>query len=206
MNDEAYVMRAVRHFGVYCLLFAPVALTAPRAVARPETSHVEVTQQTKPDERDGQRDFDFQIGTWTSRLSRLMHPLSHSTDWEEYEGTSVVRRVWNGRASLVELEADGRAGHIEVLSLHLYHPQSRQWSLHYATSSSGLLDPPVVGQFKDGRGEFFGQDVFDGKAIYVRHVWSDITPDACRFEQSFSSDGGKTWEVNWKKVFTRVDR
>src|SRR6185312_14273253 len=154
--------------------------------------------------RDGQHDFDFEIGTWKTHLKRLLHPLTGSTTWVEYEGTSVVRKIWDGRANLVELEVDGPAGHLEGLSLRLYNPQSRQWSLSFANSSGGTLSTPAIGEFRNGRGEFFDQEFLDGRAILVRNVWSHITPDSCRFEQAFSSDGGKTWEVNWIAVDTRV--
>ncbi len=154
--------------------------------------------------RDGQHDFDFEIGTWKTHLSRLLHPLTGSTSWVEYEGTTVVHKVWNGRANLVELEAAGPAGRLQALSLRLYDPQSRQWSLNFSNSNAGTLSPPSIGEFKDGRGEFFAQESLNGRAILVRFVISIITPDSCRFEQSFSDDGGKTWEVNWIAVDTRV--
>jgi hypothetical protein len=154
--------------------------------------------------RDGQHDFDFEIGTWKTHLRLLQNPLTGSTTWVEYEGTTVVRKVWNGRANLVELEADGPGGHFEGLSLRLYNPESRQWSLHFSNSRGGTLSPPTIGEFKDGRGEFFAQDTLKGRAILVRFVISDITPTSCRFEQSFSEDGGKTWEVNWIVTDTRV--
>ena len=155
-------------------------------------------------ERDAQHDFDFDIGTWKTHLSRLQHPLTGSTTWIEYEGTTVVRRVWDGRANLAELEADGPAGHLEVLSLRLYNPQSRQWSLNSANSNGGTLSQPTIGEFKNGRGEFFDQEPLNGRMILVRNVWSEITPNSCRFEQAFSDDGGKTWETNWIAVDTRV--
>lgn len=153
--------------------------------------------------RDGQRDFDFHIGTWKTHLKRLLRPLSGSTEWTEYEGTTIVRKVWDGRANLVELVADGPAGHFEGLSLRLYNPQSRQWSLNFANARSGALSPPTIGGFKDGRGEFYNQETFDGRAVLVRFVISDITGDSVRFEQAFSEDGGRTWEVNWIAVDTR---
>jgi hypothetical protein len=160
--------------------------------------------QHTPTERDGQHDFDFEIGTWKTHLRRLVHPLTGSTTWTEYEGTTVVRKVWNGRANLVELVAEGAAGHFEGLSLRLYNPESRQWSLNFANSNSGTLSQPTIGEFKNGRGEFFDQETLNGRAILVRFVISDITPDSCRFEQAFSEDGGKTWEVNWIATDTRV--
>ena len=154
--------------------------------------------------RDGQRDFDFEIGTWKTHISRLEHPLTGSKAWVEYEGTSIVRKVWNGRANIVELEVDGPAGHIEGLSLRLYNPQSHQWSLNFANSSVGSLSVPTVGEFRNGRGEFFDQETFNGRTILVRNVFSDITPKSCHFEQAFSDDGGKNWETNWIATDTRV--
>ena len=153
---------------------------------------------------DGSRDFDFEIGTWKTRLKRLAKPLSGSTAWVEYEGTSVVRRLWDGAANLVELDVSGPAGRIEGVSLRLYSPGSRQWSLNFAGRRSGALSPPVIGEFRDGRGEFHGQDTLDGRKILVRFVISDVTADSCRFEQAFSDDGGRTWEVNWIAIDTRL--
>src|SRR5215212_9686030 len=153
---------------------------------------------------DGQHDFDFEIGTWKTHLRRLLNPLTGSTTWVDYEGTTVVRKVWNGRANLVELVVDGPRGHFEGLSLRLYNPQSHQWSLNFANSSDGTLAQPTIGEFKNGRGEFYDQETYNGRAILVRFVISDVTPTSCRFEQSFSDDGGKTWEVNWIAVDTRV--
>ena len=154
--------------------------------------------------RDGRHDFDFDFGTWKTHVARLQEPLTGSTSWTEYEGTTVVSKIWNGRANLAELEADGPAGHLEVLSLRLYNPQAHQWSLNTANSRSGTISVPTVGEFRNGRGEFFDIEPFNGQSILVRNVWSDITPNSCRFEQSFSADGGKTWEVNWIATDTRV--
>jgi hypothetical protein len=154
--------------------------------------------------RDGQHDFDFEIGTWHTHLKRLVHPLTGSTRWVEYDGTTVVRKVWNGRANMLELVADGPEGHFEGLNLRLYNPQSHQWSLNFSNASSGTLSQPTIGEFKNGRGEFYDQETLGGRAILVRFVISDITPTSIRFEQAFSDDGGKTWEVNWIAIDTRV--
>src|ERR687889_1656582 len=134
-------------------------------------------------QRDGQHDFDFEIGTWKTQLRRLQRPLSGTTNWVEYEGTTVVSKVLDGRANLVELKINGPAGRLEGLSLRLYNPQSRQWSLNFANISTGTLSPPTIGEFKDGRGEFYNQETFNGRAILVRFVITKITQDQYRFEQ-----------------------
>jgi len=153
---------------------------------------------------DGQHDFDFEIGSWHTHISRLLHPLSGSTTWVEYDGTSEISKVWDGRANLVELEVSSPAGKIEGLSLRLYNPVARQWSLNFANSRLGTLSTPTVGEFHDGRGEFYDWEEFGGRMILVRNVFLDITANSYRFEQSFSTDGGNTWEVNWVAVDTRV--
>ena len=151
-----------------------------------------------------QHDFDFEIGNWKTHLSRLVHPLTGSTTWVDYDGTTRVRPVWNGRANLLELEADGPSGHIEALSLRLYNPESHQWSINFANSKGGTLGTPTIGEFKHRRGEFYDQETLNGRSILVRFVISDITATSCHFEQAFSDDGGKSWEVNWIATDTRI--
>jgi hypothetical protein len=193
------MLQLLRFVIVLVAILASLDALAQQSTRAPETS-----ARPAAVERDGQHDFDFNIGTWKTHLRRLEKPLSGSTTWLGYEGITVVRKVWGGRANLAELEADGPAGHLQVLSLRLYNPQARQWSLNSASSRGGTLSVPTVGEFRDGRGEFYDQEVFNGRMILVRNIWSSITADSCRFEQSFSDDGGKTWEVNWIAVDTRL--
>jgi hypothetical protein len=186
-----------------CVAAAIGALAAPAgALAQSSADTSRLRPHAVRARRDGSHDFDFEIGSWKTHLRRRLRPLTGSTTWVEYEGTTVVRKVWNGRANLVELVADGPAGHFEGLNLRLYDPESRQWSLNFANAASGRLSTPTIGEFANGRGEFYDQETYDGRAILVRFVISDVTPTSCRFEQSFSDDGGKTWEVNWIAVDT----
>jgi hypothetical protein len=150
-------------------------------------------------DHDGQRDFDFELGSWKIHLKRLQNPLTGSNSWVEFDGTSVTRKVWDGRSQLEEFEVDSPTGHIEGLTLRLYNPQTHQWSLYWANSKNvgSMSSPPNVGEFKNGRGEFYCQDTYNGRFVYIRYVWSDITSNSAHFEQSYSTDGGKTWEVNW---------
>jgi hypothetical protein len=156
--------------------------------------------------RDGRHDFDFEIGDWTTQLKRLQRPLSGSTTWVEYEGTTTVRGVLNGRANLAELAVQGPAGRIEGAALRLYDPQSRQWTLNFFNIADGRLTPPMFGEFQNGRGVFHGQDTFNGRSILVRFVIIRVTADSYRFEQAFSADAGQTWELNWVATDTRRSR
>lgn len=155
-------------------------------------------------QHDGQHDFDFELGSWKIHLKRLLHPLSGSRQWVDFDGTSATRKVWNGRAQIEEFETDGAGGHIEGLTLRTYNPQTHQWSLYWANAKDGTVVPPQVGEFKDGHGEFYGQDTLNGKLIYIRFVWTKTDTSMPHFEQAFSDDGGKTWEVNWITDQTRV--
>jgi hypothetical protein len=167
--------------------------------------HAQQKDNTRvPIQRDGSHDFDFEIGTWKTELKRLQHPLTGSSLWVEYSGTTVVSKVWSGRANLVELDVTGPSGHIEALSLRLYNKEAHQWSLNFSGIGSGVMSQPTIGQFENGRGEFYDQETYNGRAILVRFVISDIKANSCHFEQSFSADGGKTWEVNWVATDTRI--
>lgn len=184
-------IRAARALALTAVLAMSASAAAPQAA--PGTAS-----------RDGQHDFDWEIGTWKTELRRLAKPLSGSSEWIEYAGTSVVSKVLDGHANLVELRVKGNAGTIEGTSLRLYNPQARQWSLNYASVRGGTLTKPMFGAFHDGRGEFFGQDDFDGRAILVRFIISGVTADSAHFEQAYSDDGGRTWETNWIATDTRL--
>ena len=157
-----------------------------------------------PTQHDGQHDFDFEAGTWRTHIARLIHPLTGSNTWAQYDGTSVVHKLWNGHANLLELQVEGPAGHIEALSLRLYDPGAHQWSLNFSNSRIGTLGVPTVGSFHDGRGEFYDQEMIGDRMVWVRFLITDITPDSCHFEQAFSVDGGRSWEVNWVATDTRI--
>lgn len=185
-------------------LLAPLLLCGLCLVPLPALAQADSgSPRTGEQQRDGQRDFDFEFGAWKAHISRRLKPLTGSTTWVEYDGTSVVRKVWDGRANLGELQVKGPAGRIEGLSLRTYNPQSHQWNINWSNSADGAVGPPMIGGFKDGRGEFYNQESFNGRAIFVRFIFSDITANSFRIEQAFSDDGGKTWETNWIAKFAR---
>lgn len=177
---------------VLCAGLQPLAVSAEPAPAAAQAA------------RDAQHDFDFEIGSWKTHVARLLHPLTGSTAWGQYDGTTEVLKVWGGKANLVQLEVDGPVGHLELASFRLYDPGTGQWSLNVASSRGGGLGVPTVGGFKDGRGEFYDHETWNSKPIVVRFVITEINPDSIHFEQAFSADDGKTWEKNWIADDTRV--
>ncbi|NZA26225.1 SgcJ/EcaC family oxidoreductase [Luteimonas sp. SJ-92] len=148
-------------------------------------------------------DFDFEFGAWTAHISRLVAPLSGSNEWVEYSGTSVVTPVWDGRANLGELLVDGPAGRIEGMSLRVFDPASGQWRIHWTNARQGHVGEAMVGGFTDGRGLFYNTEIFEGRPVQVRFVFSDITASTFRLEQAFSADDGASWEANWIATFAR---
>jgi hypothetical protein len=182
-------------------------LSGALAIGLALTEVPSIAQQGAPTaaQRDGQHDFDWEMGAWETRVRVLRNPLSGAApDWAEFRGTSVVRPILDGRANSVELSVKGDKGQIEGVALRLYNPQTRQWNINYASIRGGTLTAPIFGGFDgSGRGEFYGQEMIDGRAIQVRFVITSVSPSEARFEQAYSADGGRNWETNWIAVDTR---
>ncbi|HEV3155570.1 MAG TPA: hypothetical protein VGZ02_17325 [Candidatus Baltobacteraceae bacterium] len=151
-----------------------------------------------------QHSFDWQFGTWRIRMSRLLHPLSGAPARDELNGSVVVNKIWNGRANVAKIDAQGRSGSLHILALRLYSPQSAQWSLSFTTEGAGTLSVPMYGTFKGGVGEFYDQEFYHGKAILDRFRFISLSASSARDEEAFSQDGGRTWETNWIDLHTRV--
>jgi hypothetical protein len=157
-------------------------------------------------QHDGSHDFDFLIGNWMAHVWRLPDRLVGSDRWIEYRGISHHRKLLDTNANFEEFKVDSIDGklRIKAQTLRLYDPVSHQWSIYLLDLDAGrLATPPEVGQFTGNRGEFFDQENFKGRAIIVRYVWLNLSPKHARMEQSFSTDGGKSWEVNWVCELTR---
>ncbi len=151
-------------------------------------------------QHDGAHDFDFLIGNWKAHVWRLPDRLLGSNKWIEYTGISNHKKLLDSNANFerFEVESVDKKLHIKAQTLRLYNPASHQWSIYLVDLDNGVLStPPEVGQFTGNRGEFFDQEDFKGRAIIVRFFWLNLSPRSARMEQSFSADGGKSWEVNW---------
>jgi hypothetical protein len=196
-------MKVLNRISLY-IVFGSLALAVFSLHAATQTGPSRAGVKSQPTNDDGQHGFDPLLGKWKFHLKRRLHPLTGSNTWVEYTGTGECRKVWGGRAELEEAAFDGPNDRIEGLVLRMYNPQSHQWRLYWANIKNGITDPPQVGEFKNGRGEFFAQDTIDGRTILVRFEWTRLTTDSPHFEQSYSDDGGKTWEVNWITDQTKI--
>jgi hypothetical protein len=193
MRSEAGILAAI--VIVFCSGFAMSAATTQSSLSTPS--------QPVSNSRDGSHDFDFNLGLWHSHIQRILDPFSASSKSIVLDGTVAVRKIWNGKALLEEMEADGPNGHWEGASMFLYNPEAHQWSQTFVNSKVGVPEPPLIGSFNNGRGQLFDQDTFQGKTILVQGVWSDITPDSHHYEELYSNDGGQTWCPAFIAVLTR---
>jgi hypothetical protein len=153
-----------------------------------------------PAPRDGSHDFDFLIGDWKAHVKRLPDRLVGSNKWIEYDGISNHKKLLDSNANFEEfyVQSPKEGLKIKAQTLRLYNPESHQWSIYLVDLDKGTLGlPPVVGEFHGKHGEFYDQEEWKGRAILVRYEWDDISPKAAKMQQSFSADGGKSWEVNW---------
>ncbi|MDC0766500.1 hypothetical protein [Streptomyces sp. HD] len=147
-------------------------------------------------------DFAFFHGAWEVRHRRRTDFLDPDSGWEEFPGTSRCWPLFDGAANLDEIDMPRLSA--KGATLRLFDRETEQWSLNWASSVSGKLFPPVVGRFGGGRGEFYGDDTYDGKDVRVRFVWSGVSTESARWEQAFSVDEGRTWLTNWIMEFSRA--
>lgn len=199
-------MKITKRFCIFLLLCGSMLALLSLSATTRQSSAANTAPQATAAQRDGSHDFDTLLGSWKYHLRRRLNPLTGSNTWVDLEGTGVCRKVYDG-AQIDEFHGEGPTGSIEGLTLRIYNPTSHQWRLYWGNQKVGVLDPPQIGEFKNGVGEFFAQDTqytTDHKAILVRFHWTKLNTDTPHFEQSFSPDGGKTWEVNWITDQTRV--
>lgn len=158
--------------------------------------------QAPPESEEGLHDFDFLFGNWQVHNRRLRQRLSGSIDWEEFEATQYCQPLLGGMGNTDEMrDGSGPVG----MSLRFFDLQARQWQIYWVNPHDGLLQPPVIGEFFNGTGVFEGVDFHQNQPVRVRYTWSGTRSATPRWQQAYSADGGKSWEINWVMSFTRLD-
>jgi hypothetical protein len=151
-------------------------------------------------------DWDFLIGHWRVRHRRLRKRLAGCYEWDEFNGTCSSTKVLGGAGNVDDNALDFPGGAYSAVTLRACDRVNDNWSIWWLDSRSpATLDPPLVGRFENGIGTFYADHLFDGNPIRVRFHWTGVQSGAPRWEQAFSADGGKEWEVNWTMDFTRMD-
>ena len=153
-------------------------------------------------------DFDFLVGKWKMHNRRLNKRLENCKDWSEFDSSDENWKILSGAADIdiySTTEMPGQQGkHFEGLTLRLFNPKTRLWSLYWVPSNSGVMDPPVVGSFENNVGHFFCKDTFKGKPIIMMFRWDARNKDRPVWGQAFSTDKGNTWEWNFYNVSERI--
>lgn len=154
---------------------------------------------------DGSHGFDFLFGHWKIHNRRLRHPLTGSSDWYEFESTSTESSLLGGQGNLEQYDAlETPTGPIHAVAVRLYDAKAGRWSIYWSTAGSGEFGVPTAGRFNNGAGLFFDREKYNGRMILVKFTWTHSGRSSCRWEQAFSADDGKTWEVNWIMDFFRI--
>jgi hypothetical protein len=151
-----------------------------------------------------QSDFDFLVGKWKLKDKKLKSRLTNSNDWIEFESTVEMKKLLNGIGNMdvYRTMVDGKP--FEGIAIRLFNPQTKLWSIYWADSNAGVMDPPVVGSFEGNIGKFYCRDKYKGRNIIVVFIWDKTDPENPVWSQAFSPDNGKTWEVNATNTSHRV--
>ena len=195
-------MAVVKH--VIALLFSALVVIPCSALVFAQTSSgvAKTEPSTASVDHDGQHDFDSLVGTWKGHTKYRAHPFTGSDTWVESDGTESFQKLWDG--AMLELSEGPSTNGPVGLMLYTYNPQSHQWYVYFASRKDGKVGLPNVGEFRKGRGEFFVQDSLNGKLLLNRYIWSQIASSSPHFEESWSNNGGRTWELVRVVDLTRV--
>lgn len=187
---------------VAALAGGAATLVAAGARGAPQADSPEADEASSP--TGSLHDWDFLVGRWTVRHSRLKERLADNDEWEEFAGTCVNWTTLGGQGNVDDNVLELPDGTYQGVGIRAFDAGTRKWSIWWIDSRTATIDPPVRGGFKDGVGTFIGDDALRGRPVKVRFRWSKITPTSAHWEQAFSPDGGATWETNWRMDFTRV--
>lgn len=184
---------------------AALAIAALAAASTGASLAANDTPTANASNLSGLHDFDFLVGDWNVRHRKLKERLAHNDEWTTFDGTLSIRKLMDGWANVGDNVFNLPDGAYRGASLRAYDPQTGQWSSWWldGRNPANKLDPPIRGSFANGVGTFYADDTLRGKAIRVKATWSHVTATSARWEQAYSDDGGKTWEVNWTSEFER---
>jgi hypothetical protein len=158
-----------------------------------------------PSKTSSQNDFDYLVGKWKLHNKRLKTRLNNCTEWTEFESTVEMSKLLNGIGNMDIYKATLDGKPFEGVALRLFNPKTKLWSIYWADSNVGVMDPPVVGSFEDNIGTFYAKDVFNGKPVIVMFHWDKTDQNNPVWSQAFSPDNGLTWEWNFTNVSHRIE-
>jgi len=163
-----------------------------------------VLAETAAPIRDGSHDFDFAQGSWTTEVTVIKDPFNKPDEQVHLRGTKLARPIWNGKGWIEEIGADGPDTHWQGATIFLYDSAAHQWSQNYVDSSAGKMESPSIGEYRDGKLEFYSQETIDGRAMLVRGTWTILSKDLHTYVIDRSNDGGRSWHTSFIARVTRA--
>ena len=154
--------------------------------------------------RDGSHDFDFALGSWTTEVTIIKDPFNKPDEQVHMRGTKVARPIWGGKGWIEEIGADGPGSHWQGATIFLYDAAAHQWSQNYVDRSDGRMEAPSIGEYRDGKLEFYSQETIDSRAMLVRGTWTIQSKDLHTYEIAGSNDGGRSWHTSFIARVTRA--
>jgi hypothetical protein len=187
--------------GFWCeLVIGPRDLNMRRQLIEP-TGDLNIVAS----ENSSPNDFDFLVGQWNIHNRKLNSRLNDCQQWTEFEALGRCRKILNGFGNIDDFRTESEGAPFEGISLRLFNPKTKLWSIYWADSNLVVLDVPQVGSFDGNIGIFYARDIFEAKEIIIQFKWDKTIPDAPVWSQAFSSDNGNTWEWNWHMTFLPLD-
>jgi hypothetical protein len=151
-------------------------------------------------------DFDFYIGKWNVHNRKLQTRLQHASDWIEFEAKEEMHTILDGSGNIDCFRTAIYNKPFEGMTLRLFNPHTKLWSIYWADTNKGKLDPPVVGSFENGVGHFWGRDEHEKIPVLVVFRWDARNKENPVWSQAFSTDNGLSWEWNWHMYFTKQNQ
>lgn len=154
-------------------------------------------------ENDGS-EFDFLASRlWKVKAHKRVGRFQNSEKWEDFEGIEDSRGLPGNRGMVEHLTFPKARPGFELVIVRLFDPGTKTWAIYDAHNPHKKVEAPMFGSFHGGLGIFIGYDRIDGVDVVVRYIWTQ-DPVHPRFQQEFSNDGGKSWEIDWNMEFTEI--
>ncbi len=153
------------------------------------------------------QNFSFLIGKWSVLNRRLKERLRNCDEWIEFQAEMETKSILNGLGLIDEMKSSYFGEEFIGFSIRMLNPESNTWTIYWADTANAAngLKEQVVGEFKNGIGEFFGTEIFEDSVVKLRFIWSKPSVDTAKWEQAYYDEINNEWETNWTMLFTSLE-
>lgn len=139
---------------------------------------------------------DFWVGEWECTGRSRTTP--GKDEWTDTKATNSIKKILGGKVVEENFLMDG----FEGKSVSAYDARNRMWRQTWVDNSGGYI--ALTGSFADGKmtlSQVMGPSAPAG--LQMRMVFSSITKDAFTWDWERTTDGGKSWELQWRLNYKR---